>query len=316
MWGRRMEAVQRREAAADELSAAQERGADPEEIQRLEDRHAMLAREACERDQAMQTHATEMAALHAPKRQRDQLSASVTTAGKDTKGSEPDARDGVGAGFGGGGGGVDVAAGPAAAQPHCAQAAEAAADDATAPASDAAWCSDNALPFNTGHRRARVNSPTLLDPSTLPEGSALREIIEKTKARGEPSQNDADDVDDDEDDEDDEDGDSWKVLPPATDYSAFVDRLPCPLEELYARAMAGRNVNKADRLVVKLGRELSKLSFDQALEGRAQGAYAPSEVLSCRVCFALLTKPWTLSCGHTLCQACCDKIRKCPLPGR
>ena len=313
MWGRRMEAVQRREAAADELSAAQERGADPEEIQRLEKRHAMLVREANERDHAMQAYATEMAALHASKSQRDQPSASATTAGKDTKGSEPEARDGVGAGIGGGGGCVDSAAGPAAAQ---SQAAEAAADDATAPTSDAARSSDSASPFHTGHQRARLDPRTLPDPSTLPEGSAIREFVEKTKASGEPSQNDADDVDNDEDDEDDEDGDSWKVLPPATDYSAFVDRPPCPLEELYARTMAGKKMNKADRAVVKLGCELSKLSFDAALDGRAQGAYAPSEVLSCRVCFALLTKPWTLSCGHTLCQACCDKIRKCPLPGR
>ena len=33
------------------------------------------------------------------------------------------------------------------------------------------------------------------------------------------------------------------------------------------------------------------------------------------MCYALLIKPWTLACGHTLCVTCWGKLKKCPLPG-
>ena len=52
------------------------------------------------------------------------------------------------------------------------------------------------------------------------------------------------------------------------------------------------------------------------MERRAkEGRYCPGEVLACKVCYGLLMKPYTLACGHTMCEGCLGKYRKCLMPG-
>ena len=54
--------------------------------------------------------------------------------------------------------------------------------------------------------------------------------------------------------------------------------------------------------------------IEEAATVRAGQVLLPSETLSCLACFGLLDSPWTFACGHTLCNACAKRMRKCPLP--
>ena len=54
--------------------------------------------------------------------------------------------------------------------------------------------------------------------------------------------------------------------------------------------------------------------IEEAATARAGQVLLPSETLSCLACFGLLDSPWTFACGHTLCNACAKRLRKCPLP--
>lgn len=100
-----------------------------------------------------------------------------------------------------------------------------------------------------------------------------------------------------------------------TCYQAFPDRTPHPLEAMYVKHFAGIKATRQDLDVANGCTEMAILCFDGMMEKREAGAYLPAEALCCLVCYALLVKPWTLACGHTLCATCWGKLKKCPLPG-
>lgn len=149
-----------------------------------------------------------------------------------------------------------------------------------------------------------------IDTTKLPVGSAARELLERKQATA-PAPTDAEEESDDDDDDD----DGIEVMPPVTDFGAFPGRPTNELESVYARAMAGKKVNKHDRIILRQSCELSMAHFEKAMRAREGATCPPTEVVVCLVCYQLLLKPWTLSCGHTLCEECCKRVRKCPLPG-
>jgi hypothetical protein len=91
------------------------------------------------------------------------------------------------------------------------------------------------------------------------------------------------------------------------------------LEDLHAKMFAETEALESDMIVADVCMQIARSGFDGALRregGRgAADTRLPVEAMSCMVCYNLLLKPWTFSCGHSLCEDCVRRLRKCPLPG-
>ena len=111
------------------------------------------------------------------------------------------------------------------------------------------------------------------------------------------------------------------VFPPGPDYSMCANRPVHMLEDIYARMFQGERVKKDDITILDSCIEIAKHTVERQLRSRAeretdgQPLIMPAEACACLVCYAILLEPWTLSCGHTLCRGCWERIKKCPQPG-
>ena len=160
-------------------------------------------------------------------------------------------------------------------------------------------------------------SPTPGYIQRLPEGSLVRQLLEQAELLPEktPEEEAAREREQDEVLGGEDHVDDIPCLPPATDYSAFPERPEHPLEAVYKRAMAGAKTTKSDMQITNGVIEIVKLGFENMMNSRGTDCCMPGEVVSCLVCYGLLIRPYTLACGHTMCEACLGKYRKCLLPG-